>query len=282
LCLQRLRDGDRGAADEMLPLVCEQLRALAGRLMRGDRPGHTLQPTALVHEAWFKVARALDGGGGPRDREHFLAVATKAMRQVLVNHARDRRAAKRGAGAARVPLDDVVDAMEATTGDLAGWNDLIERTFVLAAGLDGDARERACGASARATPRCAARSKPCCTTTPTPRSSARRSSRACAPRCTTRCRRRIGAFRILGVLGRGGIGVVYRAMQDQPAPEVALEALAPGSRSMAIPNHTVFLGYPLKGAERGDGTGLQHVRLRRLERLVDDDRQPTVVRRRRS
>lgn len=127
LCLQRLRAGDRAAADDMLPLVYGELRALAGRLMRGDRPDHTLQPTALVNEAWLKVARGLGGASSPRDREHFLAVATKAMRQVLVNHARDRRAQKRGAGAARVPLDDVVDAIEATTGDVTTWNDLLER-----------------------------------------------------------------------------------------------------------------------------------------------------------
>lgn len=111
----------------MLPLVYGELRALAGRLMRGDRPDHTLQPTALVHEAWLKVARALEGGGGPRDHQHFLAVASKAMRQVLVNHARDGRAQKRGDGAVRVPLDDVVDAIEATTGDMTLWNDLLDR-----------------------------------------------------------------------------------------------------------------------------------------------------------
>lgn len=127
LCLQRLRAGDQGAMHEMLPLVYAELRALAGHLMRGDRPDHTLQPTALVHEAWLKVAKALDGGGGPRDRQHFLAVATKAMRQVLVNHARDRRAQKRGSGQARVALDDVVDAIEATTGDVVAWSDLLDR-----------------------------------------------------------------------------------------------------------------------------------------------------------
>ena len=126
-CLQRLRAGDRDAAHEMLPLLYQELRALAGRMMRGDRPDHTLQPTALVHEAWLKVARALDGGGGPRDREHFLAVATQAMRQVLVNHARDRRTDKRGAGGAREPLDSVVDALEAQVGDVTEWNDLLDR-----------------------------------------------------------------------------------------------------------------------------------------------------------
>lgn len=130
LCLQRLRRGERGAANEMLPLVYDELRALAGRLMRGDRPDHTLQPTALVHEAWLKVARSLDGGGVPNDRQHFLAVATKAMRQVLVNHARDRKAQKRGDGAVRVPLDSVVEAIEATTGDVAAMDDVLDRLAV--------------------------------------------------------------------------------------------------------------------------------------------------------
>lgn len=127
LCLMRLRSGDQEAMHEMLPLVYTELRALAGHLMRRDRPDHTLQPTALVHEAWLKVAKALDGGGGPRDRQHFLAVATKAMRQVLVNHARDRSAQKRGDGRGRVALDDVVDAIEATTGDVVAWSDLLDR-----------------------------------------------------------------------------------------------------------------------------------------------------------
>ena len=129
-CLQRLRRGERDAAHDMLPLVYAELRALAGHLMRGDRPGHTLQPTALVHEAWLKVARSLDGGGVPNDRQHFLAVATKAMRQVLVNHARDRKADKRGAGAERVPLDSVVDALEALTGDVTAMHDVLERLAV--------------------------------------------------------------------------------------------------------------------------------------------------------
>ena len=129
-CLQRLRDGDRAAAHEMLPLLYDELRALAGHMMRGDRADHTLQPTALVHEAWLKVARSLDGGGVPNDRQHFLAIATTAMRQVLVNHARDRKAGTRGAGAERVPLDAVVDAIEAMTGDVTTMNDVLERLAI--------------------------------------------------------------------------------------------------------------------------------------------------------
>jgi RNA polymerase sigma factor (TIGR02999 family) len=126
LYLRRMRDGDAAAADEMLPLLYDDLRGLAGRFLRGGA-GHTLQPTALVHEAWIKIDRALDRGAEIRDRRHFLAVASQAMRQVLVNHARDRRAQKRGGGAARVPLDDCVDLIEARTGDLADLDDLLQR-----------------------------------------------------------------------------------------------------------------------------------------------------------
>lgn len=127
LCLQRLRRGDAAAADEMLPWIYGELRALAGKLMRGDRPDHTLQPTALVHEAWVKIAGALGGGSDVRDRQHFLAIAAKAMRQVLINHARDRKAQKRGDGAVRVPLDSCLDAIEAETGDLVALHDVLER-----------------------------------------------------------------------------------------------------------------------------------------------------------
>ncbi|MBL8898491.1 MAG: RNA polymerase subunit sigma-70 [Planctomycetes bacterium] len=129
-CLQRWRDGDPVAVHEMLPLVYEQLRALAGSLMRGDRPDHTLQPTALVHEAWLKIANAMGGGASVRDREHFLAIAAKAMRQVLVNHARGRRMQKREAGGVRVPLDAIVEAIEATTGEVTVWNELLEQLAV--------------------------------------------------------------------------------------------------------------------------------------------------------
>ena len=108
LYLERLRRVDTAAIGEMLPLVYDDLRRIAGQLLRGQRADHTLQPTALVHEAWLKIERA---GGGFENRTHFIGVAAKAMRQILVNHARDRRADKRGGGASRVPLDECVDAM---------------------------------------------------------------------------------------------------------------------------------------------------------------------------
>lgn len=127
VCLQRLRNGDAAAADEMLPLVYAELRHIAGHLLRPGQGGQTLQPTALVHEAWLKLAKGLADGDGFADRTHFLAVAARAMRQVLVNHARDRRALKRGGDALKVPLDECLEHIEQETGDLVALNDLLER-----------------------------------------------------------------------------------------------------------------------------------------------------------
>jgi RNA polymerase sigma factor (TIGR02999 family) len=124
--LQRMRDGDPAAAAAMLPLLYDELRGIAGRLLRST-PAHTLQATALVHEAWLKIAKA--NGGQPQfaDRVHFLAVAAKAMRQILLNHARDRRAQKRGGGAQRVPLDEFLDVVEAETGDVVALDELLQQ-----------------------------------------------------------------------------------------------------------------------------------------------------------
>jgi RNA polymerase sigma factor (TIGR02999 family) len=94
--LARLRQGDEQASAELFTRLYGELRALAGAVFRGQKDGHTLQPTAVLHEAWVKMVRA--GGGNVQDRGHFFAIAARAMRQVLVNHARDRNAEKRGAG----------------------------------------------------------------------------------------------------------------------------------------------------------------------------------------
>ncbi len=93
--LLRLQAGDAAAGEALYALLYDDLRRIAGRLFRRQRASHTLGPTALVHEAWLKLA----GAGSEdrwRDSAHALAVAARAMRQVLVNHARDRAAAKRG------------------------------------------------------------------------------------------------------------------------------------------------------------------------------------------
>lgn len=130
-CIERLSRGDTAAAAEMLPCVYEELRQIAGQMIRQQSPGHTLQPTALVHEAWLKIARA--GGDDVRFRghAHFVAVAAKAMRQVLVNHARDRRAQKRGGDAARLALDECLTLVEAGAGDVVALDDALARLAAL-------------------------------------------------------------------------------------------------------------------------------------------------------
>jgi RNA polymerase sigma factor (TIGR02999 family) len=101
--LQRVRAGERAALDELMPLVYGELRRIAKAFMRHQRPGHTLQPTALVNEAFIK----LFGNAQPEvaDRAHFFALMSRVMRQVLVDHARSAAADKRGGGEPRVPWD---------------------------------------------------------------------------------------------------------------------------------------------------------------------------------
>ncbi|MBL8899173.1 MAG: sigma-70 family RNA polymerase sigma factor [Planctomycetes bacterium] len=125
LCLERLRAGDARAGEELLPLVYEELRGMAARLLQ--ERAHTLQATALVHEAWLKLARREGGEASWESRAHFVAVAAKAMRHVLVNHARDRRAKKRGGDAAKLTLDECLGLVEQDTGDLVALDDLLSR-----------------------------------------------------------------------------------------------------------------------------------------------------------
>jgi RNA polymerase sigma factor (TIGR02999 family) len=108
--LVRAGAGDRDALDAAFPIVYGTLRALAARHLRREADGHTLSPTALVHEAWLRLSA--ESHAAWRDRAHFLAVASLAMRRILVDHARRHHAARRGAGAARVPLEDL-DAVPA-------------------------------------------------------------------------------------------------------------------------------------------------------------------------
>ena len=126
LLLRRLRAGDEDAAAQMMPIVYEDLRGMARNLMRSDG-GHTLQPTALVHEAWMKIQRAIDRGAEVEGRSHFFAVASRAMRQILVNHARDRRAQKRGGGSSRVALEHCLAELEARAGDVGVFDELLQR-----------------------------------------------------------------------------------------------------------------------------------------------------------
>ncbi len=104
--LNRMVAGDAAAASELAPLLYAELHALAERMMRDQGVAHTLQPTALIHEAWVKLV-----GGSQRSvesRVHFVALAARAMRSVLVDHARRKCAEKRGGRAERVALDTAV------------------------------------------------------------------------------------------------------------------------------------------------------------------------------
>lgn len=106
--LHDLATGDSTALERVMPLVYAELRKLAGHYIRRERKGHTLQPTALVHEAYFRLV----GGHQPeyQNRAHFLGIADHAMRQILIDHARTRNAAKRGGGQENFSIDECMDA----------------------------------------------------------------------------------------------------------------------------------------------------------------------------
>jgi RNA polymerase sigma-70 factor (ECF subfamily) len=128
--LGRMEAGDPEAADLLAPLVYDELRRLAGELMRRQPPGHTLQATALVNEAWLRLAGSDEARW--RDHRHFFRVAAKAMRSVLVDHVRRRAALKRARSGERVPLDDVIESCERQSIDLLALEEALERL----AGID--------------------------------------------------------------------------------------------------------------------------------------------------
>lgn len=123
--LRAVGEGDRGAFDRLFPLVYAELRALAGRQLRGEAVGHTLQATALVHEAYLKLALP-DGAAAWSDRAHFFGIASRAMRQVLVDHARRRRADRRGGGWARTTLSGKPLALDTDPEELLALDAALE------------------------------------------------------------------------------------------------------------------------------------------------------------
>ena len=104
--LQALERGEAGAEQNLLPLVYDELRQRAGRIMSAERKDHTLQRTALVHEAYMRLVKP---GAGFESRLHFLNAAALAMRRILLDHAEARKRIKRGGGAEKVRLDDGID-----------------------------------------------------------------------------------------------------------------------------------------------------------------------------
>lgn len=102
--LQRIADGDHEAAEQLLPFVYDELRRMANAAMSGQSKAHTLQPTALVHEAYVRLLRPAEGY---ENRSHFMAVASMAMRQILTDHARRKRAARRGGDKQKLSAENV-------------------------------------------------------------------------------------------------------------------------------------------------------------------------------
>jgi RNA polymerase sigma-70 factor, ECF subfamily len=124
--LEEFAGGDAAALDRLFPLVYEELRRLAHVRMNAERSGHTLNTTALVHEAYMKLVRHPPHVQW-QSRIHFFAVAARAMRQILVNHAKGRSRAKRGGGAAPISLDEAVVMSEARSEELVALDEALER-----------------------------------------------------------------------------------------------------------------------------------------------------------
>ena len=126
LILERAGQGDPRAAASLLPLVYEELRKLAVSKMAQEKPGQTLQATALVHEAWLR----LGGSEAPsfQNRSHFFGAASEAMRRILIERARRRLAAKRGGGAVPVDLDEIeIPSPVADDDQLLAVNEVLEK-----------------------------------------------------------------------------------------------------------------------------------------------------------
>lgn len=123
--LEAAESGDPKMAAELLPLVYEELRRLAAAKMAGQPPGHTLQATALVHEAYLRLLG--NGEHTWQNRRHFFAASAEAMRHILVDRARRRAAVRHGGGHARLNLDEVAVAAEATDDNVVLVNEALEK-----------------------------------------------------------------------------------------------------------------------------------------------------------
>jgi RNA polymerase sigma factor (TIGR02999 family) len=123
--LEQIEQGDSQAAEQLLPLVYNELRKLAARKMSGESGGHTLQATALVHEAWIRLV----GGSAQRfqNREHFFAAAAEAMRRILVDHARRKKSLKRGSGVGAEEFNEGSFILAGPPEELLAVNDALDR-----------------------------------------------------------------------------------------------------------------------------------------------------------
>ncbi len=123
--LARMRDGDSAASEGIVALLYPELRAIAAHYLKSERRSHTLQPTALVHEAFLKLVDQKDADY--RSRGHFMAIAAMVMRRILVSHEEKRRAAKRGGGAARFPLTEEMASRDERGIDLIALDEAMNK-----------------------------------------------------------------------------------------------------------------------------------------------------------
>lgn len=123
--LQQINDGNENAAEKLFPLVYEEFRRMAERYLRQERPDHTLQPTALVNEAYLKMVdqTRINWQG----RTHFFAIAAQAMRRVLIDHARQHRRQKRGGGRAKMVLDEGIALAPQRAEELVDLDEALQR-----------------------------------------------------------------------------------------------------------------------------------------------------------
>ncbi len=121
--LLEMREDSRAAAKRLMPLAYDELHALASHYLRQERAGHTLQPTALVHEAYLRLVDQTRVDW--RDRTHFVAVAAQSMRRILVDHARAHLAAKRGGGWSRITLSDCTQLTEHSEVDVIALDEVL-------------------------------------------------------------------------------------------------------------------------------------------------------------
>src|SRR5439155_9542934 len=127
--LEQWSHGENAALAELTPLVYEELRRLAHHFMEGQRPDHTLQTTALVDEAYLRLADQTNPNW--QDRAHFFAVAARAMRQILVNYAKSQRSQKRGGGALKLELDEAAIVSPEESKEIIDLHEALERLATL-------------------------------------------------------------------------------------------------------------------------------------------------------
>ncbi len=128
--LNLIKAGDPLAANDLLPLVYDELRKLAKARMRQEAPNHTLGATALVHEAYLRLV-GNDSGQAWENKGHFFAAAAEAMRRILINHARDKATIKRGIGWQRISLDNIVIPGAVDPAKFFAFNDTLDRLVEL-------------------------------------------------------------------------------------------------------------------------------------------------------